>query len=75
MTIHIGADAIVLTFDGSHQPAALRIQGREIPRDRWPQALDLEVYPGEELVRGRITFLSGDRSLPATRAAFSAMVR
>ncbi|MGZ8851024.1 MAG: hypothetical protein ACXW3E_11970, partial [Thermoanaerobaculia bacterium] len=74
-TVHIGDDAIVLTLEGSNRLTGLRLQGREIPRERWPEALDLQVDAGEQLVRGRITYLSADRSLPAARAAFSAIVR
>jgi hypothetical protein len=74
-TVHVGGDAIVLTLDGSDRLAALRLQGRDIPRGLWPEALDLQVNAEGQLVRGRITYLSGDRSLPAARAAFSAIVR
>ncbi|MGZ8867103.1 MAG: hypothetical protein ACXW2P_02085, partial [Thermoanaerobaculia bacterium] len=40
-TVHIGDDAIVLTLEGSNRLTGLRLQGREIPRERWPEALDL----------------------------------
>ena len=74
--VHIGEDAIVLTLAGDGSPTALRVNGTDIPRERWPGALDLEVGPLDSYpIQGRITFLSDDPTLPAARATFAALVR
>jgi len=74
--VHIGDDALLLTLDGKGRPTALRLNGADIPRDRWPGALEVQISSLEsQLVQGRITFLSADRTLPPARASFAAMVR
>ena len=74
--VRIGDDSIVLTLDGKGGPVALRLNGSDIPRDRWPGALDLQITSLEpQLVQGRLTFLSDDGSLPRARATFTAIIR
>jgi hypothetical protein len=73
--VHVGDDAIVLTLDGNGSPTALRLNGTEIPRERWPGSLDVQISSlDSQLVRGRITFFSDDQSLPLARATFAALI-